>query len=200
MKAITVTLASTLFLSLISCSGIRGPQVPDMPYTKTKSTPTPAASSVNGEPQTISDDRLLPPMNGITPTVTPAASTSAPIPAPVTAPTPASTPRYGSALIPSAPLSSSTTSAGPTVATSGYAPLPQQTSYTAPTSTPAAATAPIPTSSIPVATAVTGDPHRVYNPWNPSQVIRITNPKTGLPFPSGHTLGIPNSDKKFIVP
>lgn len=83
-----------------------------------------------------------------------------------------------------------TTTASPTVSTS-YAPVP---SYTPPAATPAA------TGTILVAQKVPGDPHRVYNPYKPSQVIRITNPKTGEPFPSGKVLGIPNSTNKFMVP
>ncbi len=196
MKAISVTLAGTLILSLASCSGHRGTTVPDMPYhpgATPAPTPAPVAAPSNGEPKTISDEQLLPPMSGITPTASPA-------PAPIPAPKPVSTPSYGSALIPSAPMPTTPTPApaGPTVSSSGYAPLPQApsaASYT-PTYTPA----PQPTSSTPVATRVAGDPHRVYNPWNPNQRIRITDPKTGLPFPSGKTLGIPGSDKKFIVP
>ncbi len=202
MKAISITLASTLILGLASCSGHRGTAVPDMPYRPAANTPAPATTE-NGEPSTISDDQLLPPLGCITPTTTPTPAVSAPIPAPTPSPSPAaaSTPSYGSALIPSSPMPVATPTpaapTGPTLSsanTSGYAPIPQVPSA------PAAAPAPQPTSSTPVATRVAGDPHRVHNPWNPNQRIRITDPKTGLPFPSGKVLGIPGSDKKFIVP
>ncbi|MFI3243884.1 MAG: hypothetical protein R3Y56_06490 [Akkermansia sp.] len=189
MKAISVTLASTLIFSLVSCTGTKSTQVPDMPYRPAaKQPPTPATAPSQGEPTTISDDQLLPPINSITPT-TPAAS--APIPAP--APAPVSTPSYGSALIPTTPPAVSAPK-GPVVSSTGYAPTPQVPSI------PTAAPTPPPTSSTPVATRVAGDPHRVYNPWNPNQRIRITDPKTGLPFPSGKVLGIPGSTNKFIVP
>lgn len=191
MKAISITLASTLVLTLVSCSGHRGTSVPDMPYRKTDATQTPATPTTTGEPQTISDDQLLPPMNGITPTVTPTVTTP-------TTPAVSPTPSFGSALIPTSPVPTSptTSTTSPVVSSSGYAPIPQQI----PSPTPASTATPAPTSSTPVAARVEGDPHRVYNPWNPAQRIRITDPKTGLPFPSGKVLGIPNSDKKFIVP
>ena len=53
---------------------------------------------------------------------------------------------------------------------------------------------------IPTAKAVPGDPHRVYNPWNPSLRIRITDSKTGQPFVSGKVLKVPGTSNFFRVP
>lgn len=196
MKAIPLTLAATILLVTTSCTGMRGSGVvPDMPYTGTAATAAPApVSTPPDEPKAMSDAQLLPPMDGITPTVSPS-------PAPIPAPTPAvsPTPTYGSALMTPATPTAPTTPAvspSPTVKTN-YAPVPSQPStpsYTPPAATPAAS------SSVLVAKKVPGDPHRVYNPYKPTQVIRITNPKTGEPFPSGKVLGIPNSTNKFMVP
>lgn len=194
MKAITITLAGSLILMSVSCRGTGG-TIPDMPYTGAAATPAPAVATPTplGEPQTISDAQLIPPMDGITPTVSPAPS-SATIPAPT--PVSPTTPTYGSALL--TPASTPTPAASPS-----YAPVPSTPTpaYTPPVATPTpAAVSPAASSSVPVAQRVTGDPHRVINPWNPNQRIKITDPKTGLPFPSGKVLGIPNSDKKFMVP
>lgn len=53
---------------------------------------------------------------------------------------------------------------------------------------------------IPTATRVEGDPTRVWNPLDPSKTIRIINPKTNQPFPSGKKLKVRGTNYQFYVP
>lgn len=84
-----------------------------------------------------------------------------------------------------------TSPAAPTPAAAAPAPAP----------TPAAAPKPtVQTGSLPIAARVPGDPTHVWNPMDPSKMIRIIDPKTGEPFPSGKKLKVRGHDFYFIVP
>lgn len=53
---------------------------------------------------------------------------------------------------------------------------------------------------IPTASPVEGDPTRVWNPLDPSKKIRIINPKTNQPYPSGKKLKVRGTNFQFYVP
>ena len=53
---------------------------------------------------------------------------------------------------------------------------------------------------IPTAARVEGDPTRVWNPLDPSKKIRIINPKTNQPYPSGKKLKVRGTNFQFYVP
>lgn len=53
---------------------------------------------------------------------------------------------------------------------------------------------------IPTAARVEGDPTRVWNPLDPSKKIRIINPKTNQPYPSGKKLKVRGTNYQFYVP
>ena len=53
---------------------------------------------------------------------------------------------------------------------------------------------------IPTAMRVEGDPIRVWNPVDPSKKLRIVNPKTNQPYPSGKKLKVPGTNFQFYVP
>lgn len=56
------------------------------------------------------------------------------------------------------------------------------------------------TGPIPTAARVEGDPTRVWNPLDPSKKIRIINPKTNQPYPSGKKLKVRGTNFQFYVP
>ena len=56
------------------------------------------------------------------------------------------------------------------------------------------------TGPIPTAMPVEGDPTRVWNPLDPKKTIRIINPKTNQPYPSGKKLKVRNTNYFFYVP
>ena len=80
----------------------------------------------------------------------------------------------------------------------------------APAPVPAAPAAPAPSAAdlsqitnngpIPTAARVEGDPTRVWNPLDPSKKIRIINPKTNQPYPSGKKLKVRGTNFQFYVP
>ena len=83
----------------------------------------------------------------------------------------------------------------------------QTTETKAETPPPAAATASMEdlqqitnTGPIPTAARVEGDPTRVWNPLDPSKKIRIINPKTNQPYPSGKKLKVRGTNFQFYVP
>lgn len=56
------------------------------------------------------------------------------------------------------------------------------------------------TGPIPTAMPVDGDPTRVWNPLDPSKKIRIIDPKTNQPYPSGKKLKVRKTNFYFYVP
>lgn len=89
-------------------------------------------------------------------------------------------------------------------------PVPETSTYSAPaapSAPPAASPSPAPDlklitndGPIPTAARVEGDPTRVWNPLDPSKTIRIINPKTNQPYPSGKKLKVRGTNYQFIVP
>lgn len=56
------------------------------------------------------------------------------------------------------------------------------------------------TGPIPTAMLVDGDPTRVWNPLDPNKKIRIIDPKTNQPYPSGKKLKVRKTNFYFYVP
>lgn len=106
-----------------------------------------------------------------------------------------------------APLPAAPTSITPTDVT----PFTPPTTPPSPTTAAAGATTPTITAAtdlkkitndgpIPTAARVEGDPTRVWNPLDPSKRLRIINPKTNQPYPSGKKLKVPGTNYQFYVP
>lgn len=196
LTALATTLAAGGALS--SCV-LQTDPVPEMPYRPRPVVVTPAPQQEPAPQQTTTWETAPEPSSHITDTLAqrmpgstaveakpaPDLPEPPPEPAPAAAPTPA----------PAEPPASLT----PPEIT----PFTPSTPATAPAPTPAAATdlkkitndGPIPT-----AARVEGDPTRVWNPLDPSKRLRIINPKTNQPYPSGKKLKVPGTNYQFYVP
>ena len=172
------------------------PVVPQQPASAPEPVQTttwenaPTASSFITSPAAKPTDQALAPVAvAPTPAVAPAlVPTSAPIPAPAPAPT-----------------ESQPAEVLPTVINLSTPPAAGSTPAPAPASAPEAATGTdlkqiTNTGPIPTAARVEGDPTRVWNPLDPSKKIRIINPKTNQPYPSGKKLKVRGTNFQFYVP
>ncbi len=185
--------------------------VPEMPYHPRHTAPQQAPAE---EPvQTTTWENSPEPSSFITPPA-PAAAVNQPAPspaAPATTPTKEPAPTTRSDSIPEP-----TTVAQPAPVTAAEpqptAPLPTVINLSTPPATsdaPTSTPAPAPstdlkqvtnTGPIPTAARVEGDPTRVWNPLDPSKKIRIINPKTNQPYPSGKKLKVRGTNFQFYVP
>lgn len=193
MKALhsTPLLVTALMTCLTSCQMEQPepvPPVPEMPYrpravankpaeevqtTSWESAPDPAPYISNTEAGAMANRPSTPPP---------------PIPDPVPAP-PKPEPKDEAPSIKPLDMSAFSTPAAPA------APAAAST-------TPAAPKPTAQTEQLPIATRVEGDPTHVWNPLAPSKTIRIVDPNTGQPFPSGKKLKVRGRDGKvfyFIV-
>lgn len=135
--------------------------------------------------------------------ITPANNRTEVAPTPPTPAAPA-TPAYPKPTTPAAPVATYTP---PAPANTPIRPL-DMSSLPAPTPAP---TTPTPSAGtdlskitndgpIPTALPVKGDPTRVWNPLDTSKTIRIINPKTNQPYPSGKKLKVRGTNYQFYVP
>ncbi len=184
--------------------------VPEMPYRPrpvAPQQPTPAPEPV----QTTTWENAPSASSFITPPAAAKPTDQAPAPAPAaTSPTPAVTPApvLTSAPIPApapAPTESQPAEILPTVINLSTPPAADSAPAPAPASAPEAATGTdlkqiTNTGPIPTAARVEGDPTRVWNPLDPSKKIRIINPKTNQPYPSGKKLKVRGTNFQFYVP
>lgn len=179
------------------------PRVPDIPYTANPANRAhPDVWTTMPSPGIQNMEAPIPAPRNAAPPLTPIpAATPAPVPQVVA---PIAPPRHVAPATPTGAISNS--------GASGIAPI-------APTPTPKPTAAPKPTPQvdlatryrtdpksitnqgpIPVATRVEGDPTRVYNPLDPSKTIRVIDPRTGQPYPSGHELKVRGTNYHFYVP
>lgn len=200
--------------------------VPEMPYRPRPVSPPQPVPAEEPAPQTTTWESAPAASSFITPpapaatTAQPASLSAAPpspapakTSAPAPAPTPAPTPIPAPAPIP-APTEVSTQPSAPTAEPQPAEPLPTVININTPSATgnaPAPAPVPVSTPStdlkqitntgpIPTAARVEGDPTRVWNPLDPSKKIRIINPKTNQPYPSGKKLKVRGTNFQFYVP
>lgn len=174
--------------------------VPEMPYRPRKIVRQPVAQTPQETPpvQTTTWETAPTPDTHIT--QAPSKPETTPVPPPPAAPQPVAhtAPVTPAALPSSLPTAEPKTPELPT-------PAPAQPTASPTPAQPTTATAadlkqitndgPIPT-----ATRVEGDPTRVWNPLDPSKTIRIINPKTNQPYPSGKKLKVRGTNFQFYVP
>lgn len=183
-------------LVLVSCQLEPAfPPVPEMPYRprpqRVTAANTPATPAEQPQTTTWENTPVATSYISDAPRQTTPVQAPAPIPDPVAAaPTPAPSPAPVS-VQPITPLESS--------------PLLPASNPTAAASTPQSTDAQdlkniTNTGPIPTAMPVEGDPTRVWNPLDPSKKIRIINPKTNQPYPSGKKLKVRGTNFQFIVP
>ena len=198
MKANQFTALLTIGIGLTSCEMQPAPvPVPEMPYRPRPVTLT----EPEPEPEQTATWENTPDATSFISTASTPVSTAA-IPDPVVT-----------------PEREAASAAAPTLKPASAAPIPEpaaeirpldMSSLSAP-ATPAAPTTPAVTRSsdlsqitnngpIPTATLVEGDPTRVWNPLDPSKKIRIINPKTNQPYPSGKKLKVRGTNFQFYVP
>ena len=227
MKAnlIPAFVTAALSVCLVSCDEFneltiqqKAPStIPEMPY---RPSPTPATpeSQEEEQPAPTTTWETAPPADSFIsrPTPPPApeskapkipdpapvnrASTPKPTPLPEPAAAPAPAPKPAEAVKPIRPLEESpfTAPAAPTAAPEPIAPAP---AAPAPATASAADLKNITNNGpIPTAARVEGDPTRVWNPLDPSKKIRIINPKTNQPYPSGKKLKVRGTNFQFYVP
>ncbi len=211
----------TLFLAGLVALGLSGcvfdtEPLPEMPYRPRAVKHTPPAQPKQEEPvqSTTWEESPAPSPFITTQTPTPrpsnnhaADATSTPRPSPTDKPvTPSSSPATSPAPA-SRPVEQPAPAERPTQPT--VIDLPPQSPAPSPTTAPAPATSSKPstdlkqitnTGPIPTAARVEGDPTRVWNPLDPSKKIRIINPKTNQPYPSGKKLKVRGTNFQFYVP
>ena len=218
-KTLPTLLAASLTLTLVSCQ--MDPtlaRVPEMPY-RPRAVPAP----VQEEPvQTTTWETAPEPSSFISYAEPAAPRTEAPIPTP--APVQAAAPKPVAAPQPAAPAKPVAAVPEPAPYTPPPAPEPKpaavqpiQPLEISPIAAAPAAPSPAPapaqtvpsakdlkaitnTGPIPTAARVEGDPTRVWNPLDPSKKIRIINPKTNQPYPSGKKLKVRGTNFQFYVP
>ncbi len=208
-----LTVSMTLLLATGVNSCIMDPDpIPEMPYRPRKveaPAPTPPEQPV----ETTTWEATPAASSFITPTAPLPAKNPAPQPQKKTEPIPPTQPASPTpqAIIPVPPPQPvpAATKPEPTV-TPPIIKMPEQPASGV-TPTPAAETPPpaasevdlkqiTNTGPIPTAARVEGDPTRVWNPLDPSKKIRIINPKTNQPYPSGKKLKVRGTNFQFYVP
>lgn len=218
-KALTLSLLAASLCALPSC--VVTPAVPDMPYRRSAARPVPSPQPTKPivdtwrtqAPAPSSEAAPLPP-----PTATPQPPPTPPQvlekpgdllhnerPATPSTPPPAIPKPTAPAIHPAA--APRETAPQPQPAAAPLKPEIQTPAVPRPAVVPE--TKPTPsvvdpklitnTGSIPTATAVEGDPTRVYNPLDPTKKIRIID-KTGKRYPSGKELKVRGTNFHFYVP
>ena len=201
-KYLTALLTTVLSAGLSSCV-LESDPVPEMPYRPRRVAPKPQAET---PVQTTTWETAPAPSNFISGAPSPAPApipdpvavatpkpVAAPTPAPAPAPAPIPTPAPEPEVKPITPLEVSPFVAEPT-------PAPAPTAAPAPSAASTDLKSITNTGPIPTAARVEGDPTRVWNPLDPSKKIRIINPKTNQPYPSGKKLKVRGTNFQFYVP
>ncbi len=212
-RKLTICFTGVVTAGLTGCVLDTDP-VPEMPYRPrpvAPQQPAPAEEPVQTttwENAPAASSFITPPaatkQTAHAPAPAPAAAAPVVTPAPVAAPAaaPAAEPNPAPSPVP-APAETKPAEIQPTVINLDTPPA--ASSSPAPAPAPEAATGTelkqiTNTGPIPTAARVEGDPTRVWNPLDPSKKIRIINPKTNQPYPSGKKLKVRGTNFQFYVP
>lgn len=179
-------LALLIPLALPSCewfNTVSAPRVPEIPYRPrriirpepTQQPMQPAAQAWNTAPGSTP---YIAPATPVANAVQPPATPEVRLPA---APTHEPTPTW----------STGTQTIQPTAPAAPIAPPPSAPKPEKKTSAPAD------DEMIPTATPVPGDPTHVWNPLDPTRVIKIIDPKTNQPYKSGKRLKVRGQDGQY---